>query len=165
MDREEKRERLNQKEMHTKNIAEYLAEKPCCSHESNLGKETIRKQMHMTEVEIQLNHQSKITENVVVRLIINSSHESTKCSREITLPVIISLLGNSLKPEQCRFFRWKIWMGASGTQLERGSCVQESSVWARRRDEPAADANTIFSLISLCAYCACASQTQLTARC
>ena len=165
MDREEKRERLNQKEMHTKNIAEYLAEKPCCSHESNLGKETIRKQMHMTEVEIQLNHQSKITENVVVRLIINSSHESTKCSREITLPVIISLLGNSLKPEQCRFFRWKIWMGASGTQLERGSCVQESSVWAWRRDEPAADANTIFSLISLCAYCACASQTQLTARC
>lgn len=159
----EKKERLNQKEMPAKNIAEYLTEKPCCSHESNLGKETIRKRMHMTEVEIQLNHQSKITENVVVRLIINSSHESTKCGREIALPVITSLLGNSLKPEQYHFFHWKIWMGTSGSLLKRGSCVQESSVWAQRRDDPAADANAIFSLIGLCAYCACASQTQLIA--
>lgn len=132
MDREKKRGRLNQKEMHTKNIAAYLTEKPCCSHESNLGKETIRKQMHMTEVEIQLNHQSKITENVVERLIINSSHESTKCRREITLPVIISLLGNSLKPEQYHFLHWKIWMGKSrflpetelpvGTEEGRSCC-------------------------------------------
>lgn len=53
--------------------------------------------MHMTEVEIQLNHQSKITENVVVRLIINSRHESTKWRREITLSVIISLLGDLIK--------------------------------------------------------------------
>lgn len=123
MDREKKRERLNQKEMHAKNIAACLTEKPCCSHESNLGKETIRKQTHMTEVEIQLNRQSKITENVVVRLIINSSHESTKCSREITLPVIVSLLGNSLKPEQYHFFHWKIWMGKSRFLLERELCV------------------------------------------
>lgn len=101
--REEKRERLNQKETHTKTITEYLTEKPCCSHESSLGKETIRKWMHRTEVEIQLNHQSKITESVVVRLI-NSRHESTKCRREITLPVIISLLENSLKPEQYHSF-------------------------------------------------------------
>lgn len=149
--------------MHTKNIAEYLTKKPCCSHESSLGKETIRKRMHTTEVELQLNHRSKITENVVVRLIINSSHESTKCRKEITLPVIISLLGNSLKPEQYHFFHWKIWMGTSGSLLERGSCIQESSVWAQRRDDPAADANVIFSLIGLCAYCACASQTQLIA--
>lgn len=165
MDREEKRERLNQKEMHAKNIAEYLTAKPCCSHESNLGKETIRKRMHMTEVEIQLNHQSKITENVVVRLIINSGHESTKCRREITLPVTIPLLGNSLKPEQYHFFHWKIWMGTSGSLLKRGSRVQESSVWAQRRDDPAADANAIFSLIGLCTYCACASQTRLIAHC
>lgn len=101
---EGEKERLNQKEMHTETIAEYLTEKPCCSHESSLGEETIRKWIHMTEVEIQLNHQSKITENVVVRLIINSCHESTKCRREITLPVIISLLGNSLKPEQYHSF-------------------------------------------------------------
>lgn len=123
----------------------------------------IRKRMHMAEVEIQLNHQSKITENVVVRLIINSSHESTMCRREITLPVIISLLENSLNPQQYHFFQWKIWMGMSRNQLERGSHIQESSMWAQRRKDPTADANAMFSLIGLCTYCACASQAQLIA--
>lgn len=121
--------------------------------------------MHMTEVEIQLNHKSKITENVVVRLIINSRHESTKCRREIMLPVIISLLGNSLKPEQYHSFQWKIWMGMNNTPLVRGSHVQESSMWMQRKDDPAADANAIFSLICSCTYGACASQAQLISHC
>lgn len=121
----------------------------------------IRKWMHMTGVEIQLNHQSKITENAVARLIINSSHESTECRKEIALPVIVSLLGNSLKPELCNFLQRKMQTGLS-CRDSTAPRAQEST--GHSEGEITVGANIILSLISLWAFCACASQAQLIAR-
>lgn len=121
----------------------------------------IRKWMHMTGVEIQLNHQSKITENAVARLIINSSHESTECRKEIALPVIVSLLGNSLKPELCNFLQRKMQTGLS-CRDSTAPRAQEST--GHSKGEITVGANIILSLISLWAFCACASQAQLIAR-